>query len=266
MRIVLADLKGKSGLVTKDTVAGGYGSRFVPFSRMTRWYCHVKRSYSRLPSIQLGYLAAIAARRGHDVIFTHSSIPDGDVAIVLSSLVDYRRELEWADTARSRGLQVGFVGLACSSLPELYRDHADFIIIGEPEAAMERLCGSSPLSGICLSSAARDLNELPFPRWDLLERWTDLFARFSLGGLRPRKRFPLLASRSCPEFCTYCPHRILAEYRARSVPSVVEELRALCDRYRRPLVIFRDPLFHEEPGALSRAMRRDPCSRARARV
>src|SRR5262249_24983474 len=151
-----------------------------------------------LPSIQLGYLAAIAARRGHEVIFTRSAVPEGDVAIVLSSLVDYRRELDWADTARSRGLRVGFVGLACSSLPELYRDHADFIIIGEPEAAMERLCGSSQLSGVCPSPAVGDLDEFPFPRWDLLECWTDLFAPFSLGGLRPRKRFPLLASRSCP--------------------------------------------------------------------
>jgi len=243
MRIVLVDLEGKSGLVTKDTVAGGYGSRFVPFSRTTRWYCRVKRTYSLLPSIQLGYLAAIAARRGHEVIFTRDAIPDGDVAIVLSSLVDYRRELDWADMARSCGLRVGFVGLACSSLPELYRDHADFIVVGEPEAAMERLCSSSSLSGTCVSPAISDLNALPLPRWDLLEHWTDLFLHVSMTGLRPKRRFPLLASRSCPEFCTYCPHRILAEYRARSVSSVIEELQALCDRYRHPFVIFRDPLF-----------------------
>ena len=35
MRIVLADLKGGDGFVSKDTVVGGYGSRLRPFSRVT---------------------------------------------------------------------------------------------------------------------------------------------------------------------------------------------------------------------------------------
>src|SRR4029453_2763832 len=54
---------------------------------------------------------------------------------------------------------------------------------------------------------------------------------------------PLLASRGCPEFCTYCPHRILAGYRARSVGNILDELESIADRFRRPFVIFRDPLF-----------------------
>jgi radical SAM superfamily enzyme YgiQ (UPF0313 family) len=58
--------------------------------------------------------------------------------------------------------------------------------------------------------------------------------------------FPLLASRGCPEFCTYCPHRILAGYRARSIANIADELERLCDQVRRPYVIFRDPLFTEQ--------------------
>ena len=54
---------------------------------------------------------------------------------------------------------------------------------------------------------------------------------------------PLLASRGCPEFCTYCPHRILAGHRARSVGNIVDELEALTRSFSRPYVIFRDPLF-----------------------
>ncbi len=118
MRVVLADLKGTEGLVTKDTVAGGYGSRFVPFSLTTHWFCHVKRSYVQIPSVQMAYLAAICARNGHEVVWTRSEVADGDVALVLSSLVDYRRETAWAEAARARGMRVGFVGLACSKLPE----------------------------------------------------------------------------------------------------------------------------------------------------
>ena len=69
MRIVLADLKAAPGLVTKDTVAGGYGSRMVPFSLCTKVYCYFKRQFHDHGSIQMAYLAAILARQGHDVEF-----------------------------------------------------------------------------------------------------------------------------------------------------------------------------------------------------
>jgi anaerobic magnesium-protoporphyrin IX monomethyl ester cyclase len=56
----------------------------------------------------------------------------------------------------------------------------------------------------------------------------------------------VLASRSCPEFCTYCPHRIQATYRSRSVANVLDELSYLEDT-RGPLhIVFRDPLFSQE--------------------
>ena len=36
MRVVVADIKGGDGFISKDTVAGGYGSRLRPFSKVTR--------------------------------------------------------------------------------------------------------------------------------------------------------------------------------------------------------------------------------------
>ena len=45
MRIVLADLKGGEGFISKDTVAGGYGSRLRPFSKMTAVIAGVKRRF-----------------------------------------------------------------------------------------------------------------------------------------------------------------------------------------------------------------------------
>ena len=95
MRIVLADLKADDGFVSKDTVAGGYGSRLRPFSRVTSVICKLKRRFHDLQSIHLAYLAAIASRAGHEVVPTIADLVDGDVALVLSSLVDYRRETAW---------------------------------------------------------------------------------------------------------------------------------------------------------------------------
>ena len=246
MRLVLADLKGTDGFVSKDTVAGGYGSRLRPFSRVSAIVCGIKRRLHAAPSIQMAYLAALATQRGHALRWTTDALIDGDVALVLSSLVDFRHETAWADEMRRGGTRVGFVGLAASKLPELFHDHSDFIIVGEPEEAVTRMLDGEVLEGLCHSQPIQNLNTLPFPRWDLVGR-----PRVRLGLPRLTVRpfgggFPLLASRGCPEFCTYCPHRILAGYRSRSVVNIVNELAEVCGAYPYPYVVFRDPLFTQD--------------------
>jgi len=258
MRVALVDLPAIHGVVSKDTVVGGYGSRLEPFSRVTRVIAMMKRRMHDTPSVHLAYLAAILAREGHEVVWSRGDVGDVDTAIVLSSLVDHRHETAWADDARARGIRVGFIGLTASKLPELFRDHADFVVIGEPEAAIARFARGQRLEGDCPSEPLDDLDSLPFPRWDVAGlsragRWNVPFAGRPYGG-----GVPLLASRGCPEFCTYCPHRILAGHRMRSVDGIVEELAYLCDRFDQPYVIFRDPLFTQDRDrviALARAIR-----------
>jgi anaerobic magnesium-protoporphyrin IX monomethyl ester cyclase len=241
MRVILVDVKATEGLVTKDTVAGGYGSRLIPFSLVTKVYCNFKRRFHDHSSIQLAYIASICARHGHEVVYTGDQVPAGDVAIVLSSLIDYRAENAWADRARERGIRVGFVGLAASKMPQLFAEHADFIVTGDPEAAIERLARGQQLSGLVASPEVDDLDSLPFPRWDVLQntsqRRLGVTARPLGGG------FPLLASRSCPESCTYCPHRILTSFRSRTIGNIMDEIAYLCELAKRPYIVFRDPMF-----------------------
>jgi len=246
MRVVLADLKSDRGFVSKDTVVGGYGSRLDPFTRVTATMAYLKKQFHDVPSVHMAYVAAILARAGHDVRWTRGEPVHGDVALVLSSLVDYKNETAWADRMRATGMKVGFMGITASKLPELFADHADFIFNGEPEAAVMRLARGEVPSGIVVSEEIEDLDSLPFPRWDLVTE--DRSKQFGIQwSSRPvGGGFPLLASRGCPEFCTYCPHRILAGYRARSIANIADELERLCDQQRRPYVIFRDPLFSEQ--------------------
>jgi len=246
MRVVLADLKSDRGFVSKDTVVGGYGSRLEPFTRVTAVASYLKKQFHDVPSVHMAYIAAILARAGHEVAWTREELKDGDVALVLSSLVDYRHEVSWADRMRARGVKVGFIGITASKMPHLFADHGDFIFNGEPEAAVMRLARGEIPSGNVISEPIEDLDSLPFPRWDLVTE--DRPRRF---GIKWSSRpvgggYPLLASRGCPEFCTYCPHRILAGYRARSIASLVDEIERLCDQHPRPYVIFRDPLFSEQ--------------------
>ena len=223
MRVVIADLKGRGGFVNKDTVVGGYGSRFRGFSQTTRWIERVRKLFQNVPSIHSGYLAAIFERAGHEVRITQDDVLEGDVALILSSLVDYKHEIEWAEEARrkSPNLRVGFFGAPATHLPEILRDHADFIIKGEPEQAAMRIAGGEMPAGTLASPAIDDLDSLPFPAWHLFNG-----VRHAVGRSMRKSRhsFPILSSRSCPEFCTYCPHRITAPYRARSPENVLAEI------------------------------------------
>jgi len=250
MRVLLADLKSDRGFVSKDTVVGGYGSRLAPFTRVTTVIAHLKKQFHDVPSVHMAYIAAILSRAGHDVEWTRGPLdeadPRPDVALVLSSIVDHRNETAWADAMRARGVKVGFIGIAASKMPQLFEDHADFILNGEPEAAVMRLAQGMIPRGITISEQIDDLDSLPFPRWEMVTE--DRTRRF---GIKWSSRpvgggYPLLASRGCPEFCTYCPHRILAGYRSRSIANIVDEIQRLCDSVRRPYVIFRDPLFTEQ--------------------
>src|SRR5207247_2753030 len=139
MRVVLADLKSNRGFVSKDTVVGGYGSRLQPFSRVTSVAAYLKKQFHDLPSVHMAYIAAILARAGHDGRWTRGDRVEGDIALVLSSLIDYRNETAWADRMRSRGVTVGFIGITASKMPQLFADHSDFILNGEPEAGAMRL-------------------------------------------------------------------------------------------------------------------------------
>src|ERR1700680_1258211 len=148
MRVVLADLKSNRGFVSKDTVVGGYGSRLDPFSKVTAIMAYLKHQFHDVPSVHMGYIAAILARAGHEVAWTRGDLKGGDVALVLSSLVDYKNETAWADQMRARGVKVGFIGITASKMPELFVDDCDFIFNGEPEAGVMRLAQGVVPTGI----------------------------------------------------------------------------------------------------------------------
>src|SRR6185436_3602063 len=203
MRVVIADLEGRGGFVNKDTVVGGYGSRFQGFSWTTGWIERARKLFQNVPSIHAGYLAAIFDRAGHEVRVTKGDFVEGDIALVLSSLVDYKHEVEWAEQLKIKhpSMKVGFFGAPATHMPELLQDHADFLIKGEPEQAAMRIAAGEVPSGTLASPAIDDLDSLPFPAWHLFHGGRHAVGRSMR---KSQHSFPILSSRSCPEFCTYC--------------------------------------------------------------
>src|ERR1051326_5967754 len=138
MRVVIADIKGRGGFVNKDTVVGGYGSRFQGFTWTTQWIERARKAFQNVPTVHGAYLAAIFAAAGHEVVFTQGPDLQGDLGLVLTSIVDFRNELEWADRARRRGMKVGLFDAMATHASEVISGHSDFIIKGEPEHAAKQ--------------------------------------------------------------------------------------------------------------------------------
>src|SRR5207249_8814553 len=82
------------------------------FSRVTGVIAYLKKQFHDVPSVHMAYSAAILARAGHDVRWTRGDFLDGDVALVLSSLVDHKAEAAWAEDRKSTRLNSSHVSIS----------------------------------------------------------------------------------------------------------------------------------------------------------
>lgn len=130
------------------------------------------------------------------------------------------------------------------------------VVIGEAEAILPKvqLQGlSASVPGVITRSDERssgippvvtvdDLDELPFPAWDLLP-YKSYAGTALMRHLHPC--VTMLSSRGCPHGCSYCPYPVIQgrRLRMRSPESVVEEMVWLDKKLSVKGVLFRDPEF-----------------------
>lgn len=161
-------------------------------------------------------------------------------------------------------------GLATSSSHLLFdQTTLDITVIGEGEQTMlelcravergERLCdipgiGARQNGGWTRTQERKnitDLDEIPFPAWDLLPMeiylnnpiWGDV-AHNSSGfrrGVPVTRSMNIISSRGCPYSCHYCYHLFgRSNYRFRSPQNVIDEIEILVDRYGVDFIGFVD--------------------------
>jgi radical SAM superfamily enzyme YgiQ (UPF0313 family) len=131
-----------------------------------------------------------------------------------------------ADLYRQKGVTVVLGGHHATAMPEEALGHADAVVCGEGETSWRRLCEDflgdpSRVSGV-YHDPPPDLATLPQPRIDLmrLERYGAYY-------------FPLIASRGCPEGCTFCfAKRMTLGYRTYPIAHVLEQVRRRPDFVR----------------------------------
>lgn len=104
----------------------------------------------------------------------------------------------------------------------LQNEFVDFLVKGEGERSMLELVKGTDTSVLLESRAIKDLDDLPFPNFDL-----------ELLSLDPKESFvPIMTSRGCPFACIYCstPKIWGRKIRFRSPENVLKEI---CDRVKK---------------------------------
>ncbi len=125
-----------------------------------------------------------------------------------------------ADRYRAKGVRVIMGGHHVTAMPREGLEHADAVVIGEGETSWVRILdqlSSNPrqVQGT-YRDRAPDLSTLPAPRVRgiPLERYGQY-------------NYPIIASRGCPEVCTFCfAKRMSHGFRAYPVARVLEQIRS----------------------------------------
>jgi radical SAM superfamily enzyme YgiQ (UPF0313 family) len=241
LKVALVEvISGRNGCVNKDFM-GGYGWAFkVGNSLPARAIELVKWLGEKLPIMSCGYLAAIFSRAGHSVEYANGVVRDCDLAIIYSSMVDYRADLEMARRyKRETKAKVAFIGPFASHRPDQFLDSGDLVVAGEPERfALEVAAGREIGRGLVESHDIKEVDTIPFPDWSGFP--VRSYSYFP--ALRQRPFLPVLASRGCPYTCEYCPYEII-KWRPRAAENVLDEIEELQRRYEIRGFLFRDPIF-----------------------
>lgn len=133
----------------------------------------------------------------------------------------------------------------------------DYIVRDEPDETVYELASGKPeeeIVGLTYRRGAewkeqparpflKDLDHLPFPKWELLP-----YQRYALprsSATKPVPFLPMLTSRGCPFGCDYCPYPVGQglPWRSRSPKNVVDEIEHLVRDLGIRYILFRDPMF-----------------------
>lgn len=235
--------------------------------------------------LSLGYLASAVRSSGHQVILEDAALfasspkesfakyQNEDVDVfgiqVLSGMHHWAREFVEMVRAEMPKSQVVIGGPHITCLNELALEHigADFAIMGEGEYVFPQLLeiikhgkadsfkrvpgliyrdGNSLKRSDISYSLIEDIDDLPFPAWDLSppQRY-EKFCSGATQSLKGKRLAPILTSRGCPYQCTFCSSPFLSgrKIRFRSPDEIVREVRCLVDDFGVDEIAFSDDNF-----------------------
>ena len=204
-----------------------------------------------------------------------AAIPESSLVIVRTSAPTLDWDLSICDSVKQckPNCRIAIYGPVVPSVKHRIEKERsiDYIIAGDPEPIAEELLSGaasavpaglnvvqredeSGVAGLSLRKGeawaesparpfTRDLDSLPFPKWELLPYQRYRLPKSSAHSEVPF--LPMLSSRGCPIGCHYCPYPVGQglPWRHRSAQNVLDELEHLVRDLGIRYVIFRDPMF-----------------------
>jgi radical SAM superfamily enzyme YgiQ (UPF0313 family) len=179
-----------------------------------------------VPTLSLACLAAVTPERHFEVAIVdalrqrlHLDEPVDAVGITASTPAIHVA-YAIADRYRARGVPVIFGGHHATAMSREVLEHADAVVVGEGETSWVRILddlATNPrrVRGVYRDTAP-DLRTLPAPsvRHVLLDRYGAY-------------NYPVIASRGCPEVCSFCfSKRMSRGFRTYPIARILEQLRA----------------------------------------
>lgn len=273
--IVLNPPSPDASYINRDQM-GGMGQR-INFGNdiKSRLLSKLKSNFIHLPVVQLVYAATILAENGFEVKVIDALNEDMDINQCLKSAKGFNPDLLVMSVSSSCLLferdvvakkfkemypqvKVITVGDAMTHATDQFKEPFDVAIVGEVERVIVGICGSkkdlSEIDGIIYRHEGKvelrrekmvlkseELNQLPFPRWELFP-----YKKYQYYPLLMRAPVATLQStRGCPYGCGYCSYPVNQglPWRFRTAENIVAEIENDVKEYGFKGIVFRDPLF-----------------------
>lgn len=219
-----------------------------------------KMSHTNVFPLGIAYLASALRSSGHEVSIWNQEVyhyKDEEIKtfLVLYDVVgmgiygyqQYRKALsvsKYINESKRRPIFVlGSNGPTAEPEHFIRKMGADVVVMGEGERVFCNLLNNitepSKVKGIAYKDGDKviinerekliNVNEIPFPAWDLFPIEHYVLDRH-IAPKHTDRRMSLLASRGCPYNCAFC-YRMYKGYRVRSVENVLEEIKKLYKDY-----------------------------------
>jgi radical SAM superfamily enzyme YgiQ (UPF0313 family) len=108
-------------------------------------------------------------------------------------------------------VKTGLGGAHASLLPQEARQHADVIVVGEAEGAIEGVVNR--LEGVVQGGRVENLDELPIANLNLVEGYEHRLLRERFLG----RVIPISSARGCPNLCSFCSVPLISGRKIRSM-------------------------------------------------
>jgi radical SAM superfamily enzyme YgiQ (UPF0313 family) len=254
----------------------------IPPTDLSRSYGKLKKFSNPQPSIGIAYIAAVLREDGHAVKVVDAYVNEYNLEDILEIIREFSpdvigisvltpsAEVVYEISRNIRGhfpdtiIVMGNLHASLFSDEILSANYADFIVHREGELTMAELLKalankgnleeirgiSFKRDGTILNNPMRlhieDLDSLPFPAWDLftLDKYSTDPRTAVKKGVVERQ---ILASRGCPNQCTFCSSRtersLGAKYRMRNSKLVVDEMVFMYENFGSEVFSFMDLAF-----------------------